>query len=147
MLLSDFTNPFGRFLAILGSRLRRESREGRFQWLVEEWRQLGDLHEGLSDESFLRSFEPFVRKFEDRRPYLERRAAVIERLYPPKLDSGRKCSVLEIASGCDVLPSILRARGYDAVGLDASPMVVRYCKLKNIEIIAPKEWDSSPWTH
>lgn len=133
-------------LPILRSVLRKRFGRKPFQWLVDPWDNLKGTHEALDDREFLAAFEPIANRFRERGPYLERVADAVAQVYPPTGESSAKRKILEIASGCDVFPEILRSRGYEAIGLDAAPIVVRYCRLKGIEIIDAKTWDRAPWT-
>ena len=103
------------------------------------------MHGELSDQDFLQRFDPILQTFHSRKRRLENYAEILARLYPPNVDHSRR-KILEIASGCDVFPALLRSKGYDAIGLEASPLVVRYCRIKNIKLISPETWDAPAWT-
>jgi hypothetical protein len=111
-----------------------------FRWATEEWQRLKHTHVDLTDHDFLQAFEPILSAFRARTPYLESCARALARYYPPPLN------VLEVASGCDVFPAIMRSMGYQAVGLEAHSPASRYCNINGIAVISPKKWEVPIWT-
>jgi hypothetical protein len=112
-------------------------------WLTKEWAELRQVKDRLDDAAFLQAFEPIAKRFQDRRPYLDHCAEAIYRLYLPWVETRGTCKLIEIASGCDVFPECIRTRGFHCVGLEADPMVLRYCKLKGLNVIAYPGWDAT----
>jgi len=111
-----------------------------FRWATEEWQRLKRTHGDLTDHDFLQQFEPILSAFRARTPYLESCARALAQYYPPPLN------VLELASGCDVFPAIMRSMGYQAVGLEAHSPASRYCNINGIAVISPKNWEVPIWT-
>jgi hypothetical protein len=106
------------------------------------WRSLSLVERYLTDEQFLHQFEPLVKGFRAREPYLACCARTLADLYDPLAG----CRVLVPASGCDVLPSMLRRLGCDAVGQEvAGTLPVRYCRIKGFPLLLSKDWISA-WT-
>jgi hypothetical protein len=111
-----------------------------FRWPTEEWQRLKRSAGDLSDHDFLQAFEPVLSAFRARTPHLESCARALAQYYPPPLN------VLELASGCDVFPAIMRSMGYQAVGLEADSPASRYCNIHGIAVISPKNWNVPIWT-
>lgn len=110
--------------------------------IPEVWRELTRTERHLSDEEFLQQFQPLLEKFLAREPHLARCAQTLSDLY----DQLEGCRVLEPASGCDVLPSILRRLGCEAVGLEAEGnLAARYCGIKGLPLLLSSDWTSA-WT-
>ena len=106
------------------------------------WRSLALVEQYLTDEQFLHQFKPIEEGFRAREPYLTRCARTLADLYDPL--AGRR--ILVPASACDVLPSMLRRLGCDAVGQEvAGTLPVRYCRIKGLPLLLSEDWISA-WT-
>ena len=61
--------------------------------------------------------------------------SVLERLIGRSRGPSRGPRVWDVGCGCGMMLSDLLARGYDAVGFDASPVAVRYCTQRGVPAV------------
>jgi hypothetical protein len=123
------------FQALIGCIVQKS----HITWDHDYWKKMWGIFDALNDEEFLRLFKPLYRTFYRRIPYLYLCAKIIVKYY-------KKCKILEPASGCNIFPDIMDSFRYQVIGLERrGSMPERYCRIKNIPIIAPIEWNSH-WT-
>jgi len=106
-------------------------------WLHNEFMNLHNNADNLSDKEFLKEFEIIKETFEGRKEYLTECANVVKELYSSPL------KVFEPASGIGIFSEIMNRLGYDSIGLEPENCITyRYCKLKNIPILKCYRWYS-----
>ena len=111
--------------------------------IPDVWKALTLKQHKLGDAKFLNAFQPLPDRFLARESYLSSCAQLVANLYAPLAG----CRILVPASGCDVLPALLRRLGSEAVGHEVwNTLAARYCRIKRLPLVTSDDWTSA-WTH